>query len=213
MLALYLFCAGLGIPLIALFAFGGADGDAELGDAGFDLDIDADAGFDLDVGADADLGAGFDNGGALSGVGDFTGLIRRVPVSSYAFFMAFFGAAGSLGTWFGVGFLATIVLAVSLGLISAFVNTAAFSFLRNTESNSQLTDRQLEGRIATVSVPIAVGKRGRVWLDTGEERVQLTADSIESASDQSYDRGEEVLIVRMANGVAQVMGVDTDLSD
>ena len=85
--------------------------------------------------------------------------------------------------------------------------------LRATDSSSQLTDRQIEGRVATVSVPIDAGKRGRVWFDTGEERVQLTAGSLETAVDQSFDRGEKVVIVHVDNGVAKVMAMDPDLSD
>lgn len=199
MLALYLFCAALGIPLLALFAFGGNDGDMEFGDAGFDVD--------------ADFGTDLDFGGSDGGFGDFTGLFRRIPVSSYAFFLSFFGGAGTLGTWIDLGFAQTIILAVLLGVIAAAVNTAAFSFLRNTDTSSQLTDRQLEGRMATVSVPIVAGKRGRVWLDTGDERVQLTAGSVDSLLDQSFGRGEQVVIVEMTNGIAKVMGVDPELSD
>ena len=203
MLALYLFCAALGIPLLALFAFGSGDGDAELGDAGFDVDADIGG----DVGTDLDFG------GADGGLGDFTGLLRRVPISSYAFFLSFFGGAGTVGTWLDVGFIQTFILAVTLGVMAASVNTAAFSFLRNTDSSSQLTDRQLEGRLATVSVPIDAGKRGRIWLDTGDERVQLTAGSIEASLDQSFERGEQVVIVEMANGIAKVMGIDPELAD
>jgi len=203
MLALYLFCAALGMPLLALFAFSSGDGDAELGDAGFDVDADIGG----EIGTDLDFGA------ADGGLGDFTGLLRRVPVSSYAFFLSFFGGAGTLGTWFDVGFIQTIILAVTLGVIAASVNTAAFSFLRNTDSSTQLTDSQLEGRVATVSVPIDAGKRGRVWLDTGDERVQLTAGSIEAALDRNFERGEQVVIVAMENGIAKVMGIDPELSD
>ncbi len=202
MLAIYLFCAGLGIPLVALFAFSGSEGDAELGggvdvDAGFDMDVDA-GGFDGDVG---------------HGVGDFTGLVRRIPVSSYAMFLAFFGGAGAVGTWAGVGFAQTLLLAVSLGLIGAFVNAAAFGFLRANAADSSMSDREIEGRVATVSIPIEAGKRGRVWLDTGEERLQLTAGAVESIEDLAFERGEKVVIVEMQNGVAQVMGIDPDLAD
>lgn len=200
MLALYLFCAALGIPLLALFAFGSSDGDLELGEAGFDVDAD--------VGSDVDF-----SGADAGGIGDFTGLIRRIPISSYAFFLAFFGGVGTLSTWLDVGFITTFVLATSLGLIGAAINTAAFSFLRNTDMSSQLTDSQLEGRLATVSVPIDIGKRGRVWLDTGDERVQLTAGSVENAADRSFDRGEQVVIVKMTDGIAKVMGVDPEISD
>ncbi|MDW3178043.1 MAG: hypothetical protein R8J94_11695 [Acidimicrobiia bacterium] len=200
MLALYLFCAALGIPMLALFAFGSSDAEMEIGEAGFDIDAD--------VGSDVDF-SGVDGGG----IGDFTGLLRRIPISSYAFFLAFFGGVGTLSTWLGVGFVTTIVLAITLGLIGAAVNTAAFSFLRNTDMSSQLTDTQLEGRLATVSVPIDVGKRGRVWLDTGEERVQLTAGSVDGAPDRSFERGEQVVIVEMTHGIAKVMAVDPEISD
>lgn len=203
MMPLYIFCACLGIPLLALFAFGGGDGEAELDSAGFDVDGDLDAGTDIDVGADTDLG----------GVGDFTAFWRRVPVSSYMFFLSFFGTGGILGNLFGLGFAATLTLAIIAGLVSGFVNTALFSFLRNTEYDSRLTDSQIEGRLATVSVPIELGKRGRVWIDTGEERVQLTAGSVDDLGDVSFQRGEEVVIVSMDNGVAKVMAVDPELSD
>ena len=196
MLALYLFCAGLGIPLVFLFAFSGGDAEADVGG------VDADGGFDLEF-----------DGGDVEGVGDFTGLIRRIPLSSYAFFLAFFGGAGSVGTWLDMGFVATLVLAILLGVIAAAVNTAAFAFLRGTSADSSLTDRQIEGRIATVSVPIEDGKRGRVWIDTGGERVQLTAGMVESEIDLSFSRGEQVLIVEMRNGVAQVMSVDPELGN
>lgn len=213
MLALYIFCAALGVPLLAMFALGGTDAEADVGDAGFDLDGDFDAGVDAGMDIDGGMDVGDADLGGAHGVGDITALFRRIPVSSYTFFLAFFGVGGILGTVFSVGFLATIILAVIVGVTSAFINTAFFSFLRNTESDSQLTDRQLEGRMATVSVPIDAGKRGRVWLDTGDERVQLTAGSIEGQIDTTFERGEQVVIVEMANGVAKVMAVDPELAD
>jgi len=203
MLAVYIFCAVLGVPLVVLLALGGGDVDAG-------ADIDFDGGFDIDADVDMDVG-GADLDVGSDGFGDFTAMFRRIPVSSYAFFLAFFGLGGLLGTLFSVNFVATIVLAVIAGMAGFSVNTALFSFLRNSQNDSMLTDKQIEGRIATVSVPIAVGKRGRVWLDTGDERLQLTAGSVEDAIDQSFDLGEEVIIVKVDNGVAQVMSIDPDL--
>lgn len=209
MLAVYIFCAALGVPLLALFALGG--GDSDVGDAGFDV---GDAGFDVgDVG---DIGdAGFDMDGGLGGtsgdLGDFTGLIRRVPVSSYAFFLSFFGLMGIVGTALDFGFIATIVLAAIIGVLASTINTAAFAFLRGTDTSSQITDRELTGRLATVSVPIEGAKRGRVWLETGDERVQLTAGPIAAELDQMFERGERVLIVDIEKGVARVMRADPEL--
>ena len=203
MLAVYIFCAALGVPLLALFALGSSDSD--VGDAGFDVDGGLDVGdAGLDAG-DVDLGGG---GGDL---GDFTGLVRRVPVSSYAFFLSFFGVMGLVGTALDFGFLATLVLAAIIGVVAASINTAAFAFLRGTDTSSQLTDRELTGRLATVSVPIEAGKRGRVWLDTGDERVQLTAGPIAAEGDQLFERGDRVLIVEIEHGVARVMRADPEL--
>lgn len=204
MLAVYIFCAALGVPLLALFALGGGDSDVgdaglDVGDAGFDV---GDAGFDA---GDADLGGG---GGDL---GDFTGLIRRFPISSYAFFLSFFGLMGIVGTALDFGLVATIILAAVIGVVAASINTAAFAFLRGTDTSSQLTDRELTGRLATVSVPIEAGKRGRVWLDTGDERVQLTAGPIAAEAGQQFERGERVLIVEIEHGVARVMRADPEL--
>ena len=201
MVALYLFCAALGIPLLALFAFGGSDGDAEIGDAGFDVDAD--------VGADLDL----DLGGADGGIGDITALFRRVPVSSYAFFLSFFGAMGLIGTWLDFGTVSAFVLAVVMGVLSAGVNSAAFAFLRNTDTSSHMTDRDLEGRLATVSVPIEAGHRGRVWIDTGDERVQLTASAVEQEADHVFARGEHVVIVGVEHGIAHVMRAGPELTE
>lgn len=203
LLAIYLFCAGLGIPLVALFALGGGDGDAELG--GLDVDVDA-GGVDFDADFDAD-GGGFEAPDA-SGVGDFTGLIRRIPVSSYAMFLAFFGGSGAAGTWLGVGTAGSLVLAVVLGLLAATFNAALFGWLRANSADSSLSDTQLVGRVATVSVPIEAGRRGRVWLDTGHERVQISASALDGAG---FGRGDNVIIVEMADGIASVIEAGPEL--
>jgi membrane protein implicated in regulation of membrane protease activity len=203
MVALYLFCAALGIPLLALFAFGGQDADA---DAGFDAD--ADFGTDIDIGGDGD----FDLGGADGGIGDLSALFRRIPVSSWAFLLSFFGGVGLIGTAVGGGVVSTFVLAAVLGVLAATMNGSAFAFLRKTDASKHFADQKLEGRLATVSVPIEAGKRGRVWLDTGEERVQLSARAIEGQPGEPFIRGERVLIVNVQEGVAEIMRTDPELS-
>ena len=198
LLTVYIFCAIIGIPLTALFALGGGEADVDAG--GFDVDAD------LDVGSDVDLGAG------EAGVGDFTGLIRRIPVSSYTMFLAFFGGVGAVSTWVGVGVIATLLAAVAVGTFAAGFNAALFGVLRNTAVDSSLADRELEGRVATVSVPIEGGKRGRIWIDTGAERVQITAASIDGI-EADFAPGDEVVIVEMEAGIASVIAIDPELSD
>jgi len=198
-MTVYIFCAIIGIPLTALFALGG--GDAEVDAGGFDVDVDA-GGFDadFDAGGDVDLG----------GVGDFTGLIRRIPVSSYTMFLAFFGGVGAVSTWAGVGILAGLIAAIAVGVFAGGFNAALFGVLRNTAADSSLSDIELEGRVATVSVPIEGDKRGRVWLDTGSERLQITAGALDGA-EGSFARGEQVVIVEMKAGIASVMAIDPEL--
>ncbi len=197
MFGVYLFCAVVGIPLLALLAFGGGDVEGELGIGG-DVDFDADIGGDVDV------------SGASGGFGDISWR-RRIPASSYVSFVAFFGGVGVVSSTLGVAAVTTLILAVVLGIFAAGVNTALFSVLRNSETDSSMTDKQLEGRIAVVSVPIEGGKRGRVTLDTGGERLQLTAGAADNMPDLSFERGDEVLIVNVEGGVARVVAVDPDL--
>ena len=199
LLTVYIFCAIIGIPLTALFALGGGEADVDAG--GFDADLD------VDVGSDVDLG-----GADASGVGDFTGLIRRIPVSSYTMFLAFFGGVGAVSTWAGVGVLSALIAAVVVGVFAAGFNAALFGVLRNTAADSSLADRQLEGRVATVSVPIEGGKRGRIFIDTGAERLQITAASIDGI-EADFGRGDEVVIVEMAAGIASVIAIDPELQD
>ncbi len=205
MFGVYVFCAVVGVPLLLLLVAGGGDVEGEIG--GFDVDADV-GGLDLggDVGSDVDFA------GADSGFGDASAL-RRIPMSSYVSAIAFFGGVGVVSTLLDVGATTTLVMAIVLGLLAGFVNTALFGFLRNSQTDSQLSDRQIEGRIATVSVPIEHGRRGRVWIDTGGERLQLTAGSVDNMSEVNFGRGEQVVIVRMDSGVAQVMAVDPDLYD
>lgn len=206
MVALYLFCAALGVPLLALFAFGSGDTDSDV-DGGFD----GDAGFDVDgdIGGDVDLDV--DLGSPSGSFGDMTALFRRIPVSSYAFFLAFFGVMGLVGTALDLGVIMALIFALVFGVIAGGINAAAFSFLRRTVSTSHLTDRQLSGRLATVSVPIEAGKRGRVWLDTGDERLQLSAGAIDGQLDEIFVRGDQVVIVEVENSVARVMRADPEL--
>ena len=194
LLTIYIFAAIIGIPLTALFALGG--GDAEVDAGGFDVDVDVDAGLDVDV------------SGADGGVGDFTGLVRRLPISSYTMFLAFFGGVGAVSTWVGIGAIATLIAAIALGIFAAGFNAALFNVLRNSAADSSLADREIEGRVATVSVPIEAGKRGRVWIDTGSERLQLTAGALD---DGDFVRGDKVVIVKMQAGVAGVVAIDPEL--
>ena len=192
----YIFCAVVGIPLLALFALGGGDVEGEIGIGG---DVDFDVGADLDV------------SGADGGFGDISAF-RKIPISSYTAFVAFFGGVGVVSSLVGVGAVAGFILAVVLGVFAAGVNTAAFSLLRKGDSDSSISDSQLEGRLAIVSVPIEAGKRGRVTIDTGGERLQLTAGSLDSMPDLNFERGDEVLIVKVDGGIAQVVAVDPDIS-
>ena len=148
--------------------------------------------------------------GVDGGIGDVSAF-RKIPISSYTSFLAFFGGVGVVSSLVGVGAVAGFILAVVLGLFSAGVNTALFSFLRKGESDSSISDSQLEGRLAIVSVPIEGGKRGRVTLDTGGERLQLTAGSLDSMPDLDFARGDEVLIVKVDGGIAQVVAVDPEI--
>lgn len=215
MTALYAFCAAAGVPLLAFFAFAG-DADADAG--GFDGGLDAgglDAG-GLDAGgldggfdADADIGAGE---GSVA-----TTLASVISIASLAFFLAFFGSVGLIAGWTGASAVTTFVLALALGLAGAGIYSVAFGWLRRNSNSSELSTRDITGRVGRIAVPIRADSRGRITVQFGDERIQLSAVMADLADQNDpvpapLDVGDPVLVLDVENGVARVSPVDPELA-
>ena len=127
---------------------------------GGDHDHDVDADVDLDVDVDADADADFDHGG-------FDALDAWLPFMSlrfWTFCLAFFGLTGTLLTTLELGGsqLTVGLLAGGMGYVAGVGASAAIRKLRNEVVDSSLRADDYVGESATVMVPIARGKRGKV---------------------------------------------------
>lgn len=152
---------------------------------------------------DSDGGDGF--GFDADGDGDMT----VVPLSAVAAFMATFGGIGVIGQLTGAGFVATLVLAIVLSLAVGYASHRLFKWIKAPGASSEVTDAELEGKIARVSLPISGEYRGKIVLDMAGAREQMTAAP---ADGSSMGVGEPVVIVRIEQGVALVAPMIPDLS-
>lgn len=156
-------------------------------------------------GGEADMEAGAEAGG-LSEV--FT----VIPLSSLAFVATFFGATGLASEWLGTNAVFALFMAIVVGVLAGVLNSAAFAYLRRTEASSEVTDREVEGSIARVSLPMSNEQRGRIVLSVAGARTQMTASPIDVLADgAAIEPGARVIVVRIEGGVALVTRLDPEL--
>ena len=156
-------------------------------------------------GGDSDL----DAGGEIGGLGD---VFSVIPISSLAMLATFFGATGLMSEALGAGAVVTLVTAAVIGVVAAAMNSAAFAYLRRTEASSEVSDREIEGTIARVALPISSDHRGRIVLSVAGARTQMTASPIDPVDDEDViEAGARVLVVRIEGGVALVTRLDPEL--
>lgn len=186
MLGFYLFAMVVGVGLVLFSVLGGGDGDAS--DVGFEAD------------AELDVAHG---GGLAAGVGEIVlGLFRP---RNLTFLLAAFGTTGTLLTLAGTNAAATFLMASSMGVGAWLLTHAVFTWLRRTDSAvDALSDRDLEGSIGTVTLPIAPGHRGRITVLVAGRQAYLTA-RLDPEVTESLGVGTEVLIRHTDGGVAEVI--------
>ena len=174
MLMVYLIALIIGGVLLALsLVLGGGDADTDTGDA--------------DQGGDAES----DHPSALDA------LFGWFPVTSlrfWTFFAAFFGGAGTvLSAWSLAGPVPAAVVAVAAGYLSGIIMDRSMRYLRRSDSDSSLGERDVVGAGAVVLVPVTT-KGGKV-------RVQLKGRSVDllAATDDedTLAAGKHVTVLSM----------------
>ena len=165
--------------------------------------------FALSVGAPLLLWFVFSGGDGVTDVGDTGGLFPWLSLSALAFVAAFFGASGLLLTWLGVGTLVALIAAVVIGVMTGAMNSVFFAWLRRSGVSSDVSDRDIEGAIARVALPISPKRRGRIVLDIPGERIQMTARSVDGGG--QVDIGNRVIVVGIESNVALCAPLDPDL--
>ncbi|HMO79291.1 MAG TPA: hypothetical protein PKD24_00730 [Pyrinomonadaceae bacterium] len=113
-------------------------------------------------GADADIGGD---------AADFGLFDSRV----IAVFMTAFGGFGLIGAWSGLGAVTSSLTGLLGGVIFGGVVSAFGRFLIGQQSSSSVTDSDLIGRTAQVTVTIKPGELGQISARIGDERVEKLA--------------------------------------
>lgn len=158
-------------------------------------------------GGDADLGGNADTDG------DGGGVMSVIPLSTLAFVLTFFGVTGLVTRWAGTGPVTALGLALVVGIAAGVLNSTVFAWLRRTEVSSEVTDKELEGTIARVALPVSAQHRGRIVLDVGGSQARMTAAPAPVDSDEvgEIEVGAQVIVVSVKDGVALVTRLAPEL--
>lgn len=179
MLGVYLFAAIVGAGLLVFSLIAGHDGHHG-------------AGHDHPVLADSDH----------PGWGELA--LAFLRPRNFIFGAAGFGLTGTVLTLLNAGPLLTPVAAVTMGVGFFFLSHAVFTVLKRTESGgSPLNEVELMGERARVTLPLEPGHHGRVACVIAGREVYLTA-RLAPPLVGSISAGQEVVVVRVTNGVAEV---------
>jgi len=187
MLTLYLVCLIIGGALVAVSIF-----------AGGDVDVDADLSADVDIEAEADVEGAVGEGVAAAA--------RFLSLRNAVFFVTFFGLTGTLLTSLGIGFVLTLISALTIGSVAAFSIYRLMEFLRTSETGVLPASGALEGAMAAVVVDFDDTRSGKVSVTDGGQTVQLIARVHEQAETRRFGVGDEVVIVDLQDGIAHVAG-------
>jgi membrane protein implicated in regulation of membrane protease activity len=116
-------------------------------------------GFDVDVGGDSGMDFGFFDSRVIS------------------VFITAFGGFGAIAVWSGWGVVASSLIGLLGGVIFGGVVSAFGRFLIGQQATSSVTDGDLIGRTAQVTVGIKAGEIGQISTRIGDERIDKIARS------------------------------------
>jgi membrane protein implicated in regulation of membrane protease activity len=175
---------------VLLSIFGGGDHES---DADHDADLTVDADHDLDASLDVDA----------HGDPDFVDLFS---IRALFLFAAFFGLTGVTLGALGTGEPLNGVLSAMTGLVVGLGGNWFIKRFAYQQVTSQITEQALKGRTARVLLPLSGDRKGRILLESGGRRIELTAQLFDDAD--SAERDEEVVVVRVNGHIAEVIKPD-----
>ena len=154
-------------------------------------------------GDDGDAGDGsqFEDGGVFS----------YFSIGTLSFFTGFFGLTGLATSAVGAGSVVSLALALVVGFAAATTHRGLLRYVTRSSASSHLRDVDFSGKAATVVVPIESGRRGRILIEAGGERHQLTAELAEGVA-MTLEVDSPVVVLSIEGGVARVANLDPELA-
>lgn len=137
--------------------------------------------------------------------------VQWLSIRTATYFLFVFGGVGAILTRTWPPAMMPVILAVSAvaGLGIGAAVSAAFAYLRRTDSGHRDSDDSFIGLSAQVTVPIGVGRLGKVLVGRGNRTFELLAQPYDRTAGSSPPSDwKDVIIVEMARGTAVVAPVD-----
>ncbi|NND72488.1 MAG: hypothetical protein HKN43_13010 [Rhodothermales bacterium] len=174
------------------------------GDSDSDLDLDGD--FDADFDLDADGGLDLDADGGDIGAG--TGLVDLLSIRTLFLFAAFFGLTGVLLGLAGSSEPVRLALSLITGIIAGFGGNYLIKKVGYATVSSDVSQRDLKGLTGRVLLPFDGSQKGKVEVIARGQRMQLTARSITNDRNNTFEKGDEIVIVNLDGQIATVVKPD-----
>ena len=192
--SIYLISLIVGGFFVLLSIFGGSDHESEH-DLHIDVDgdVDGEAYFDEVAGLDADHDLGF---------------VDLLSIRALFLFAASFGLSGTLLGLVGTVEPLTAMLSVFSGMTVGLGGNYLIKKFAYEQVSSQITADDLKGRTATVILPFRGSENGKIVLEAGGKKIQLTAKLFEGDVEESLQLNDQVVVVRMDGRIAEVLKPD-----
>jgi hypothetical protein len=193
-LGIYIVAAILGAGLLAMSLLAGGGGGH---------DVDTGAGGDLGVAHDVEVSHPMLADAEHPGFGE--AVLSFFRPRNIIFFLAGFGLTGTLLTVIGSRPVFTLLAALGMGSGFFLLSHVVFTFLRRAETGTgALSEAELMGERARVTLPLVPGHPGRVACLLGGREVYLTA-RLAPGLTEPIPAGREVIVSTVTNGVAEVL--------
>ncbi len=173
------------------------------GDSEADTDFDAETDFDFDGDLDADVD--FDGGDVGGDIGAGPGFIDLLSIRALFLFSAFFGLTGYGLTWVDTNPTFTLIAAIAVGLIAGLGGNYIIKRFGYAEISSDVSQNELKGKTGKVLLPFSGGEKGKITVVVKGHQLRLVARSLDETSDETFQQGEEIVVVRTANGIVEVV--------
>ncbi|MEM8485514.1 MAG: hypothetical protein AAF564_08180 [Bacteroidota bacterium] len=175
----------------------GGDSEADTDfEADMDVDFDAELDVDLDVSLETDLGGDISAG---------PGFIDLLSIRALFLFAAFFGLTGYGLTWVDTNSVFTLVAAITVGLLAGLGGNYVIKRFGYAEISSDVTLNELKGKTGKVLLPFTAGEKGKISVVVKGHQLRLVARPLDDSSEESFQQGEEIVVVRTKDGVVEVV--------
>jgi hypothetical protein len=135
--------------------------------------------------------------------------MQFLSLRTLTYFLFVFGGVGAILSWSWPSAAALIVLplAVASGLVVGGLASAAFGYIRKTNSGDRDSEQSFVGLTGRVTLALGASGLGKVLVHRGDRAYELLARPFD-ATTAGFPDGASVVVVEMNRGTALVAPID-----